>query len=82
MKQGVYFTKLNNYLSHQSTDDDVKLLVESFVVILDHAVVRDHAGTRNPMVNKFGSRLGLKTKSSNTFYTDMSVSPIPTLVLV
>jgi hypothetical protein len=46
--------------AYKSADDDVKLFVEPFVVILDHTVVRDHTGTRNAFVDEFGGSFGLK----------------------
>jgi len=52
----------NKCKAYESTNDDVKLFVESFIVILDHTVVRNHVCTRNAFVDEFGSSFGLKMR--------------------
>jgi hypothetical protein len=47
-------------MTYQSANDNVELLVEGLVVVLDHAVVRDHTSSRNPTVDEFGGGFGLQ----------------------
>ena len=55
--------KFDIKFDYQATNDNVKLFVKSFVVILNHAVVGNHPGTRYAPVDEFSSNFCLQNIS-------------------